>query len=244
MTSTLELYAEICTLRQQLNQRNRLVDQLSKELYHSLHSGAGEVQEAEVVTAVALPVSVQVGGESPPVSAPESSVLPDGAALARLKTQLQQRDVLVHQLSQELFHCLRSPLTPETVSAEMQTLRDQVAVLQGDIEVYQVQLAAREAEACQLRQSLETVTERSRWLEDIVKELPEVYRRRFEARLAPIKEQIATLQQENRRLRAELQRVSALVGDGLSRPADRVELPPLSSLKPLRTPEMINLSHA
>ncbi|MBF2099008.1 MAG: hypothetical protein IGQ88_11625 [Gloeomargaritaceae cyanobacterium C42_A2020_066] len=243
MTSTLELYAEICTLRQQLNQRNRLVDQLSKELYHSLHSGVGEVQDAEVLTAVALPAAVQAGGSAPPTPA-ESSALPDGAALARLKTQLQQRDVLVHQLSQELFHCLRSPLVPETVSAEMQTLRDQVATLQGNLEVYQVQLATREAEALQLRQNLETVTERSRWLEDIVKELPEVYRRRFEARLAPIKEQIATLQQENRRLRAELQRVSALVGDGLSRPADRVELPQLSSLKPLRTPEMINLSHA
>lgn len=45
-------------------------------------------------------------------------------------------------------------------------------------------------------------------LEQVVEELPRIYKEKFEERLLPIKEKVALIQQENRRLHAELQSVS------------------------------------
>ena len=45
-------------------------------------------------------------------------------------------------------------------------------------------------------------------LEQVVQELPQIYRRKFEERMAPVREKVATLQRENRKLQAELQSVS------------------------------------
>ena len=45
-------------------------------------------------------------------------------------------------------------------------------------------------------------------LEQVVQELPQIYRRKFEERMAPVREKVAILHRENRQLQAELQSVS------------------------------------
>ncbi len=45
-------------------------------------------------------------------------------------------------------------------------------------------------------------------LEQVVQELPTLYRKKFNERIVPIKEKVGQLQRENRQLHAELQSVS------------------------------------
>jgi hypothetical protein len=45
-------------------------------------------------------------------------------------------------------------------------------------------------------------------LEQVVQELPQIYRRKFEERMTPVRDKVTILQRENRQLQAELQSVS------------------------------------
>jgi chromosome segregation ATPase len=73
---------------------------------------------------------------------------------------------------------------------------------------YQEQITTRDSEIYQLRQSVQELTDRTRMLEQVVQELPQIYRRKFEERMTPVREKVAMLQRENRQLQAELQSVS------------------------------------
>ncbi len=136
------------------------------------------------------------------------------AEVARLREELQLRDQLVQQLSQELFRLVRGNATATTTGvsehhlSEMRSLREQLQGVEQQVAFYQEQLTAKDQEIYQLRQSVRELTERSRMLEQVVKELPGVYRDKFARRMAPVKEKVAQIQQENRRLQAELQSVS------------------------------------
>lgn len=147
---------------------------------------------------------------------PFSPNLPElQAEAARLHEELQMRDQLVQQLSQELFRLVKgntgfmpSPEVSERHLAEMRALREQLQGVEQQVVFYQEQIAARDAEIYQLRQSVQELTDRSRMLEQVVQELPRIYRQKFTERLAPVKEKVALIQRENRQLHAELQSVS------------------------------------
>jgi chromosome segregation ATPase len=135
--------------------------------------------------------------------------------LSRLQSELQMRDQLVQQLSQELFRLVKgntslvpSPEVSEQHQAQTQLLRQQLTEVEKQVEFYQQQISDRDRELFDLRQTVQELTDRSRMLEQVVQELPEVYRQRFAERLTPIKEQVESLQRENRKLHAELQSVS------------------------------------
>jgi chromosome segregation ATPase len=137
------------------------------------------------------------------------------AEVARLREELQTRDQLVQQLSQELFRLVKGNASsqpaaemPERQAAELRALRDQVQGVEKQVTFYQEQLADREAEVFQLRQSVQELGDRSRMLEKVVQEMPHIYREKFDRRLSPIKEKVALIQRENRQLHAELQSVS------------------------------------
>jgi chromosome segregation ATPase len=131
------------------------------------------------------------------------------AEVARLQDELQMRDQLVQQLSQELFRLVKgTPEISERHVSEMKALRDQLQGVEQQVMFYQDQLASRDTETHQLRQSVKELTDRTRMLEQVVQELPHIYRQKFAERMAPIKERIALLQRENRQLHAELQSVS------------------------------------
>lgn len=137
------------------------------------------------------------------------------AEVARLREELRMRDQLVQQLSQELFRLVKgnanfmpNAQVSERQEAEMRALREQLQGVEEQVSFYQEQLAAKDGEIYQLRQSAQELTDRSRMLEQVVQELPRVYKEKFDKRLAPLKEKVAKIQRENRQLHAELQSVS------------------------------------
>jgi DNA repair exonuclease SbcCD ATPase subunit len=135
--------------------------------------------------------------------------------VSQLRQELQLRDQLVQQLSQELFRLVKGntnfmpqQLETEYDPSQLQSLREQLQAVEQQVTFYQEQITARDAEIYQLRQSVQELTDRSRMLEQVVQELPQIYRRKFEERMAPVRDKVAMLQRENRQLQAELQSVS------------------------------------
>ena len=155
--------------------------------------------------------------------------------VARLREELQMRDQLVQQLSQELFRLVKgnaglvpTPEVSDRHQVEMQVLRDQLQEVEHQVAFYQEQMNERDAEIYQLRQSVQELGDRSRMLEQVVQDLPGVYRRKFEERMASVKEKIAQLQQENRNLQAELQSVSYRLAVS-NRQSGQLDLPKVAS---------------
>jgi DNA repair exonuclease SbcCD ATPase subunit len=146
----------------------------------------------------------------------DSQTLPDlQAEAARLREELQMRDNLVQQLSQELFRLVKgnasfmpSPEVSERHLAEVRALREQLQGVEQQVTFYQEQITDRDTEIYQLRQSVHELTDRSRMLEQVVQELPKIYRQKFAERMVPIREKVTQIQRENRQLHAELQSVS------------------------------------
>jgi chromosome segregation ATPase len=135
--------------------------------------------------------------------------------VSRLREDLHLRDQLVQQLSQELFRLVKgnANFTPpaevsERHQAQMRLLREQLQDVEQQVKFYQDQITNRDQEIYQLRQSVQELTDRSRMLEQVVQELPQIYRQKFAERMAPVREKVAMLQRENRQLHAELQSVS------------------------------------
>lgn len=134
---------------------------------------------------------------------------------ARLQSELEVRDQLVQQLSQELFRLVKSNATSAPASemsekhkAEVRKMREQLQTVEQQVGHYQGEVAERDTEIYQLRQNNQELTERSRMLEQVVQELPTIYRQKFSERLSTVRERVSQLQKENRRLHAELQSVS------------------------------------
>lgn len=133
---------------------------------------------------------------------------------SQLRQELQLRDQLVQQLSQELFRLVKgnTNFMPQSHTepdlSQLQALREQLQAVEQQVTFYQEQITSRDAEIYQLRQTVQELSDRSRMLEQVVQELPQIYRRKFEERMAPVREKVATLQRENRQLQAELQSVS------------------------------------
>jgi chromosome segregation ATPase len=135
--------------------------------------------------------------------------------VSQLRQELQLRDQLVQQLSQELFRLVKgnNNFMPqrsekEDDGHELQVLQEQLQAVEQQVMFYQEQITNRDTEIYQLRQSVQELTDRSRMLEQVVQELPQIYRHKFEERMAPVREKVAALQRENRKLQAELQSVS------------------------------------
>lgn len=137
------------------------------------------------------------------------------AEVNHLREELQMRDQLVQQLSQELFRLVKSkgevPATvdiPDYQVLEVRKLREQLQNVEEQVSFYQEQLSERDGEIQQLRQNVQELSDRSRMLEQVVQELPTVYRQKFAERMEPVREKVNQLQRENRQLHAELQSVS------------------------------------
>jgi chromosome segregation ATPase len=145
----------------------------------------------------------------------KSSIQALSTEVSKLRQELQLRDQLVQQLSQELFRLVKGntnfmpqPEVSERHLAQLHALQEQLQAVEQQVSFYQEQMTARDTEIYQLRQSVQELTDRSRMLEQVVQELPQIYRRKFEERMAPVREKVALLQRENRQLQAELQSVS------------------------------------
>lgn len=157
--------------------------------------------------------------------------------VSHLREELQLRDQLVQQLSQELFRLVKgntgflpSPEIAERNQAQTLALREQLQGVEQQVTFYQEQLAERDAEIYQLRQSVQELSDRTRMLEQVIQELPQIYRQKFAERLAPVKEKVAQLQRENRQLRAELQSVTYRLAVKNRRTGGHLDLPSFERL--------------
>lgn len=158
------------------------------------------------------------------------------------------RDQLVQQLSQELFRLVKTnPAkaaemegSSEKHSVELQALRDQLKLVEDQVTFYQTGIAERDTEIHHLRQSATELTDRTRMLEQVVQELPKIYRQKFAERMAPVREKVSQIQRENRQLHAELQSVSYRLAMKNRRSGD-LDLPSFSRGGDLNLPSFGNL---
>jgi chromosome segregation ATPase len=153
------------------------------------------------------------------------------AEVVHLHGELHMRDQLVQQLSQELFRLVKgnaeivpSPQVSEKHIAEVRALREQLHGVEQQVQFYQEQIASRDTEIYQLRQSVKELTDRSKMLEQVVQELPRIYKEKFAERLATVREKVGMIQRENRQLHAELQSVSYRLAVR-SRNTNHIDLP-------------------
>jgi chromosome segregation ATPase len=156
--------------------------------------------------------------------------------LARLKEELSMRDQLVQQLSQELFRLVKgnqdflpAPEVSQQQQAEVRSLREQMQKLEEQVTFYQAQIEARDEEAYQLRQTTQELTDRTRMLEQVVQELPRIYKEKFAERMSAVKDRVAKIQQENRELHAELQSTSYRLAVRSRRGTTHLDLPTFPS---------------
>jgi DNA repair exonuclease SbcCD ATPase subunit len=135
------------------------------------------------------------------------------AEITHLKGELQLRDQLVDQLSQEVFRLIANhppngtppSADPENYPSQLERLNAQIAEIDEQVQFYQKQLGTRDTEIHQLQNKLRTVTERNQSLEQLLQELPELYREKFAQRMKPVKEKVEQLQRDNQKLQAQVQ---------------------------------------
>lgn len=147
------------------------------------------------------------------VSQAESSQLETlQAEIAHLKGELQLRDQLVEQLSQELFRLVKK--TPDAASqtvaseeyqSQVERLKAQIADIEEQVNFDQRQISHRDAEIEELRNKVKTLTKRNQTLEKMLQDLPQIYRQKFAERMKPVKAKVEQLQQENQQLQAQVQ---------------------------------------
>lgn len=155
--------------------------------------------------------------------------------ISLLKVELEQKDLLVQQLSEELFRLVKgntaflpNPEEHEQHSEEMRFLAEKLALVEKQLVNSQTLVQERDREAVELRQTIQEMSDRNRMLEQVVQELPNIYRAKFAERIVPIKQKIEALQKENRQLHIELQSLSFRLSGRTRRPAaqqQRLELP-------------------
>ncbi|PNW42701.1 UNVERIFIED_CONTAM: hypothetical protein BEN50_13740 [Euhalothece sp. KZN 001] len=134
------------------------------------------------------------------------------AEVNQLKGELQLRDQLVEQLSQELFRLVKDNPNFTSVSesteehrSQLELLNNQIAEIEEQLQFYQQQISTRNTEIAQLQTKIRTLTERNQALEEMLQDLPEVYRQKFSQRMKPVKEKVEQLKEENQQLQAKVQ---------------------------------------
>ena len=152
--------------------------------------------------------------------------------ISNLQEDLQMRDQLVQQLSQELFRLVKGKTdlnpgseVPEEYLAQMRVLREQLLGVEEQVAFYQEELAKRDETIEQMERNVQELSDRSGMLEQVIQELPEIYRQKFGERMAPVKDKVEILQRENRKLHAELQSANYRLAVRTRRRSGRLELP-------------------
>lgn len=150
------------------------------------------------------------------------------AEVCYLRQELQMRDQLVQQLSEELFRLIKDqPRTqqPEvTFPKAMQSLQKQFQVVKQQLALQRQEVAHRDAELAQMQQAIQELDRHNNLLEQAIQEMPEVYRQRFAERISPVKQKLGKLQRENRQLHARLENIGYRLAQRTRHP-EHVDLP-------------------
>lgn len=165
-----------------------------------------------------------------------SNIASSHAEISRLQEELEMRDQLVQQLSQELFRLVKgnqdfmpAPELTEAHQQEMQALREQLRKQEQQIAFYQGQIESKDEEAEELQRTNQELTDRARMLEQVVQELPRIYKEKFAERMNAVKDKVAQIQQENRELQAELQSTSYRLAVRNRKGTNHLDLPTFPS---------------
>lgn len=126
-----------------------------------------------------------------------------------LLAELEQKDRLIEQLSEELMRYVRQP---DTVATTGDRLLESPAARD---------MSETDAATADLQQ----LADRNRELEELLQELPDIYQEKFAARLDPVKAELERLRAENQRLRAEIKSLNYRLSVRSSTAADAVNLP-------------------
>ncbi|MFN3927504.1 MAG: Npun_F5560 family protein [Pseudanabaenaceae cyanobacterium] len=153
----------------------------------------------------------------------------------QLKQELAQRDLLIQQLSEELFRLVKgnigfvpNPTSLAEYEMSVQILTEKITILEAELLEARGEVVARENLIVSLRRQIHELQDRQRQLEQVLAEQPKIYRAKFAERMIPIKQKIEQLQKENRQLHMELQSLSfCLASRHIASP---YQLPPLSSV--------------
>ena len=161
--------------------------------------------------------------------------------VSQLRDELQTRDQLVQQLSQELFRLVKgnASLTPapevsERHHSEVRSLRQQLQGMEEQVQFYQGELSNRDVEIERLRRAVKKLNHRTKTLEKVIQEMPRIYKEKFSERMVPIKAKVAQIQRENRQLHAELQSVSYRLAVR-SRRTNHLDLPSFPQIGTLKS---------
>ncbi|MEN9201700.1 MAG: hypothetical protein Q6K80_10110 [Thermostichus sp. DG_1_6_bins_120] len=88
------------------------------------------------------------------------------------------------------------------------TERERNRLLQGQLDLMQLRQEKQHQQIRSYEAEIEQLYQEKQVLEQLIQELPEIYRRQVQARLQPIRERMAAIQAENHQLRMELHHLS------------------------------------
>jgi len=153
----------------------------------------------------------------------------------QLREELAQRDLLIQQLSEELFRLVKGNIafvpTPQQdlvhYENAIQILTDKIAILEAQLLEVRGQVQEREKTIVDLKRKIHELHDRQRVLEQTLADQPAIYRAKFAERMIPIKQKIEHLQKENRQLHMELQSLSFCLAS--RHIGSTYQLPPVSS---------------
>ncbi len=116
---------------------------------------------------------------------------------------------------------------------EIQALRERNRLLQSQIDLLELRQEKQQRQIRSYEAEIEQLYQEKQVLEQMLQELPELYRRKLQARLQPIRERIAAIQAENCRLKRELYQISYRLQhvDQLDAPRWKVQLPQMPPLR-------------
>ncbi|MFQ3585702.1 MAG: hypothetical protein SNJ85_12410 [Cyanobacteriota bacterium] len=129
------------------------------------------------------------------------------------------------------------PSQPDPKIAEqaqaLATERERNRILQGQLDLMQLRQEKQHQQIRSYEAEIEQLYQEKQVLEQMIQELPEMYRRQVQARLQPIRERIAAIQAENRQLRADLYHLSYYLHhmDQMDSPGWKVQLPQFAALR-------------
>ncbi len=116
---------------------------------------------------------------------------------------------------------------------EIEALRERNRFLQSQIDLLELRQEKQQRQIRSYEAEIEQLYQEKQVLEQMIQELPELYRRKLQARLQPIRERIAAIQAENRRLKRELYQLSYRLQhvDQLDAPRWKLQLPRIALLR-------------
>ena len=153
----------------------------------------------------------------------------------RLQQELQQRDLLVQQLSEEVLRLVKGNIAflpnqavSEKHEAEIRTLTTKLANSEEQLILYQLLLKERDQELQELRRALEEATATAQNLRQKINNLPAVYSTKFSERMEPVKTKVEELQKQNSHLNSEVQNLSHRLAHNTV-PPQRIEVPEIQT---------------